>query len=94
MKAASSGRSWRCAGLGRRRRQVAQGRHADQLARRQALAGLDPLAVEPELAGAAQLLQLAEGQGRVVRLGPAVEPPALLVLPHLDVVDLIHAASP
>ena len=57
--------------------------------------GLDPLAVESELAGAAQLLELAEARRRIVRLGPAVEPPAVLLRAHGDLADLVpHARVP
>ncbi len=80
--------------LGRRCGQVTQGRDAHLLAGFHTLAGLDPLAVEPELAGAAQLLHLAKGECREMRLDPAIEAPARLFLAHLNVIDLIHAASP
>ena len=53
-------------------------RHADHLAGLDAGVGLGAAAIDAHLAGAQQLLQMAEAQARKMRLEPAVEPHARL----------------
>jgi hypothetical protein len=67
----------------------AERRHAHHLPRFDAVAGLGTLAVEPDLAGAQQLLQPAVAEPGEVPLEPAVEP---LVRVFLSDLDLLHAA--
>jgi hypothetical protein len=82
-------------GLGRvRRGPLGQRGDADGLAGGEAGAGLDALAVDPELAGAEQLLEGAVGDDGEVLADPAVEPPALLLAPDLAGLDAAHDPSP
>src|SRR5690349_3393906 len=48
-------------------------RNANRLPRLEACVGFDPAAVDPDLAGTQQLLEMAEGQVGIVRLEPTVE---------------------
>jgi hypothetical protein len=64
---------------GRPGRRGAQWRHAHGLAFRQAQIGLGALAVDPDLAGAQQLLQMAVRDLREMAAEPAVEPKLGLV---------------
>ena len=64
----------------RRRRNGDAGRQTHGLAGLDAVLALDPLAVEPDLAGAQELLQRAVAQLREMTLEPAVQPkPGLVV---------------
>ena len=65
-------------------------RDADHLARLDARVGLHPAAIDTDLAGAQQLLQMAEAKTRKMRLEPAVEPHARLAGLHLDLFYACH----
>jgi hypothetical protein len=64
--------------------------HAHLLAGREPRGGLHATAVHPHLAGAQQLLQMAEAEARIVQLEPAVEPHPGLVALHLACLDAAH----
>ncbi len=69
-------------------------RQADHLAGGDAVGRLHPLAVEPDLPGAQQLLQPAMGQRRVVPLEPAVDADAVLVMGDAGGVGHVRARAP
>jgi hypothetical protein len=60
--------------LRRRRGRLAQGRHADRLSRLEAQRGLGAAAIDPDLAGAQQLLQPSMRDAGEMTVKPAVEP--------------------
>ena len=65
-------------------------RNADHLAGLDAGVGLDPAAVDADLAGAQQLLQMAKSKAREVGLEPAIEPHARLAGLHRDLFNACH----
>ena len=69
-------------------------RHADGLPWREAGGRLGPLAIDADLAGAAQLLDRALGQAREVAAEPAVEPDIGFVLGHFPHRDAHGLRSP
>ena len=68
-------------------------RHAHHLAGLDARVGLGAAAIDPDLAGAQQLLQLAEAEARIMRLEPAVEPHARLAGFNRYLFDACHVWS-
>ena len=71
----------------------AERRHADHLAGLDAGVGLGAAAIDADLAGAQQLLQMAEAQPRKMRLEPAIEPHARLAGFHRYLFDTCHCCS-
>ena len=68
-------------------------RNAHHLARLDAGVGLDPAAIDADLAGAQQLLQMAEAKAREMGLEPAIEPHARLAGLHRDLFNACHIFS-
>ena len=68
----------------------AERRHAHHLAGLDARVGLGAAAIDADLAGAQQLLQMAEAQAREMRLEPAIEPHARLAGFHRYLFDACH----
>ncbi len=68
-------------------------RNAHGLTRLKPRVGLGAAAIDPHLAGAQQLLQVAEAETRIVGLEPAVEPHAAFVLADLDLLYACHRPS-
>ena len=52
--------------------------------------GLGAAAIDADLAGAQQLLQMTEAEARIMRLEPAVEPHARFAVLDLDLFDACH----
>src|SRR5690606_35431890 len=72
---------------------LSDGGHPDHLPCSEARTGLHPGAVDAHLAGAQQLLQMAEAHLREVRGEPAVKAHAVLVASHDLLADAAHAGT-
>ena len=66
---------------------------ADQLAGLDPGVGLDPPAIDANLARSQKLLQMTEAEAGEMRLEPAVEPHARLAVQHLDLFNACHFRS-
>ncbi len=79
--------------LGVRIGRVGQRRHAHLRASCQLGVGLDPRAVDPDLARAEQLVELDMVQVRPAALEPAVHPDPVLAIVHIEGTNFFHAAK-